>query len=118
MDKIKVTNELSYTLRVIGGKWKPLVLEYLRAEGTKRYMDIFRYLENAPKKTLTDQLRELEDDGILKREIIPTVPVQVEYSITKYGESLYPVLDAMCEWGDAHFDSQRYEMTHSTCGEE
>ncbi len=115
MDKIKVTSEISYTLKIIGGKWKPLILEYLKDNGTQRYMDIYRYLENAPKKTLTDQLRELETDGIIRRNVIPAVPVQVEYTITEFGQSLYPILDAMCDWGYAHFDSTRYELSHPTC---
>lgn len=118
MDKIKVTSEISYTLKVIGGKWKPLILEYLKDNGTKRYMDILRYLENAPKKTLTEQLRELEDDGIIERNVIPTIPVQVEYTITKYGKSLFPLLDAMCDWGYEHFDNNRYELSHPTCDED
>ncbi len=117
MDKIKVTSEMAYTLKVIGGKWKPLILEYLKDNGTKRYMEILRYLEHAPKKTLTQQLRELEEDGILRRTVIPTVPVQVEYTITEYGTSLYPLLDAMCDWGYDHFDRDRYELSHPTCGE-
>ena len=115
MEKIKVTSEISYTLKVIGGKWKPLILEYLKDNGAQRYMDILRYLETAPKKTLTEQLRELEDDGILARTVIPTVPVQVEYAITTYGQSLYPLLDAMCDWGYAHFDDSRYALSHPTC---
>ncbi len=118
MEKIRVTSEISYTLKVIGGKWKPLILEFLKDNGTQRYMDILRYLETAPKKTLTVQLRELEDDGIIQRKIIPTVPVQVEYTITKYGESLYPLLNAMCDWGYEHFDKDRYELSHPTCTEE
>lgn len=117
MEKIKVTSEISYTLKVIGGKWKPLILEYLKDHGTKRYMEILRYLENAPKKTLTEQLRELEEDGIIERHVVPTVPVQVEYTITAYGTSLYPILDAMCDWGCGHFDNARYELSHPTCEE-
>ncbi len=115
MEKIRVTSEISYTLRVIGGKWKPLILEYLKTEGTKRYMEILRYLEDAPKKTLTDQLKELENDGIISRHVIPTVPVQVEYSITDFGKTLFPLLDAMCDWGHEHFDPERYELLHPTC---
>lgn len=117
MEKIKVTSEISYTLKVIGGKWKPLILEYLKDHGTKRYMEILRYLEDAPKKTLTGQLRELEEDGIIERHVVPTVPVQVEYTITAYGTSLYPILDAMCDWGCNHFDKTRYELSHPTCEE-
>lgn len=115
--KIQVSTEIEVTLKVIGGKWKPLILHYLQYAGPKRYMDILRFVENAPKKTLTAQLRELEEDGILSRTVIPTVPVQVEYAITPLGESLYPVLDAMCSWGRSHL-GDRYELTHATCAEE
>lgn len=118
MEKIRVTSEISYTLKIIGGKWKPLILEYLKDNGTQRYMEILRYLEGASKKILTQQLRELESDGIIKRTVIPTGPIQVEYTITEYGESLYPVLEAMCDWGYDHFDSERYELSHPTCTEE
>ena len=73
-EKTVVTSEIGITLKVIGGKWKPLILEYLRMQGTKRYSEILRYLEHAPKKTLTAQLRELEEDGSIERNVIPTVP--------------------------------------------
>lgn len=116
-EKIYVTSEIEITMRVIGGKWKPLILHLLQEKGTQRYMDILRYLETAPKKTLTAQLRELELDGIIKRTVIPTVPVQVEYSVTEHGTTLYPILDAMCDWGYENADG-RYVMTHPTCGEE
>lgn len=115
--KIYVTSEIEITLRVIGGKWKPLILHLLQEQGTQRYMDIFRYLENAPKKTLTSQLKELELDGIIQRNVIPTVPVQVEYSVTEHGKTLFPILDAMCEWGYHNTDG-RYVMTHPTCEDE
>ena len=94
-DKIRVTCEIEVTLRVIGGKWKPLILHLLQHEGAKRYSEILRYLESAPKKTLTAQLRELEADGIIARTVAPAGPVQVEYSITPHGETLYPILEAM-----------------------
>lgn len=113
-EKVVVTSEIAITLKVIGGKWKPLILEYLRMEGTKRYSEILRYLENAPKKTLTAQLRELEDDGIIERNVIPTVPPQVEYSLTRRGETLNPVLDAMCEWGYQN-QGGNYILSHPTC---
>lgn len=116
-EKIYVTSEIEITLRVIGGKWKPLILHLLQTEGKQRYNEILRYLENAPKKTLTAQLRELEADGIIERTVIPTVPVQVEYSITEHGKSLFPILDAMCEWGYENSNG-RYVMTHPTCTDE
>lgn len=115
-EKIRVSTEIEVTLKVIGGKWKPLILHYLQYEGPRRYMDILRFVENAPKKALTAQLRELEEDGILSRTVIPTVPVQVEYAIAPLGETLYPVLDAMCDWGYRHL-GDRYELTHATCTE-
>ena len=115
-EKIHVTSEIEITLRVIGGKWKPLILHLLQEEGTKRYSEILRYLVIAPKKTLTAQLRELETDGIIVRKVIPTVPVQVEYSITDHGKTLFPILDAMCDWG-YHNTNGRYVMTHPTCEE-
>lgn len=116
-EKTVVTSEIAITLKVIGGKWKPLILEYLRMEGTKRYSEILKYLENAPKKTLTAQLRELDNDGIIERNVIPTTPPKVEYSLTKHGETLNPVLDAMCDWG---YEKRRgnYILSHPTCTED
>lgn len=113
-EKKIVSSEIEVTLKVIGGKWKPLILHYLQYEGPKRYNEIFRYLGSAPKKTLTLQLRELEDDGILKRTIIEGNPVGVEYSITPLGETLYPILEAMCSWG-YHNMGDKYILTHATC---
>ena len=82
-------------------------------EGTKRYSEILRYLETAPKKTLTAQLRELEDENIIKRTVIPTVPVQVEYSVTDHGKSLFPILEVMCAWG--YINAADYQIKHPTC---
>lgn len=114
MEKITVASEIEITLKVIGGKWKPLILHLLQHEGAKRYNEILRFLREAPKKTLTAQLRELEQDGIIDRTIIPTVPVGVEYAVTKHGETLYPILDAMCDWGYENV-GDRYQLTHATC---
>lgn len=113
-EKKVVSSEIEVTLKVIGGKWKPLILHYLQFEGSRRYNEILRYLEKAPKKTLTAQLRELEEDGIIDRTVIPTVPVQVEYSITEHGKTLYPILKLMCDWGYENM-GDRYELTHPTC---
>lgn len=115
-EKIYVTSEIEITLRVIGGKWKPLILHFLQTSGTQRYMDILRYLETAPKKTLTTQLKELEADGIIARTVIPSTPIQVEYSVTEHGKTLFPILDAMCDWGYENA-AGRYIMTHPTCDE-
>ncbi|PHV71294.1 transcriptional regulator [Sporanaerobium hydrogeniformans] len=115
--KIKVTCEMEITLRVIGGKWKPLIIHYLQEEGPKRYNQILRFLERAPKKTLTSQLRELEEDGIVERKVYPTVPIQVEYSVTKQGETLYPILEMMCNWGSEN-EGDKYEVMNRQCYEE
>ena len=113
-DRIKVTCEMEITLKVIGGKWKPLILHYLQEEGPKRYSEILHFLEKAPKKTLTNQLRELEEDGVIARKVYPTAPVQVEYSVTEHGKTLYPILEMMCEWGSRN-EGNRYEITNRQC---
>jgi DNA-binding HxlR family transcriptional regulator len=114
LEKIKVTCEMEITLKVIGGKWKPLILHFLQEKGPKRYNQILRFLEIAPKKTLTNQLREMEEEGIVKRKVFPTIPVQVEYSVTKYGETLYPILEMMCDWGSRNVGT-RYEVINKQC---
>ena len=115
-EKPVVTSEIAVTLKVIGGKWKPLILECLRQEGAKRYSELQRYLGSAPKKTLTAQLRELEEDGVISRTVLPAAPPQVLYALTPRGESLNPVLDAMCDWGYEH--RAGYILAHPTCSEE
>ena len=89
------------TLDVIGGKWKPLILFFLKG-GTKRFSDLRRSVPDVTQKMLTDRLRELERDGIVHREVYPQVPPKVEYSLTAYGKTLSPVLEAMAAWGIKH----------------
>src|SRR5215510_12988761 len=89
------------TLDVIGGKWKPLILFFLKG-GTKRFSDLRRSVPDVTQKMLTDCLRELEKDGIVHREVYPQVPRKVEYSLTAYGKTLKPVLNAMSAWGTKH----------------
>jgi DNA-binding HxlR family transcriptional regulator len=89
------------TLDVIGGKWKPLILFFLKT-GPKRFSDLRRSVPDVTQKMLTDRLRELEKDGIVHRKIYPQVPPRVEYSLTPYGKTLSRVLEAMCAWGIKH----------------
>ncbi len=86
------------TLRVIGGKWKPLIIFYL-LEGTKRFSELKRSLPQVTQQMLTLQLRELEQGGIVHRKVYAEVPPKVEYSLTPVGKSLTPILDLMVEWG-------------------
>jgi DNA-binding HxlR family transcriptional regulator len=94
------------TLKFIGGKWKPIILFYLK-EGTKRSSELSRRIPQASPKVLTQQLRELERDGVIRRKIHPAVPPRVEYSLTQLGNSLRPVLQAMCDWGMKIDDSEK-----------
>jgi DNA-binding HxlR family transcriptional regulator len=89
------------TMAVIGGKWKPIILFCIRDE-TKRFSEIKKLIPGVTQKMLTQQLRELEEQGIIHREIHPVVPPKVEYSLTKYGCTLTPILDAMAQWGKNH----------------
>lgn len=114
MKKCSLTCEMEITLNVIGGKWKPLILYFLIENGTKRFGEIKSFINHTSHKTLTNQLRELEEDNLVYRTVYPIVPPKVEYSITEKGMSLYPLLDAMCEWGEKNFD-EKYELINPQC---
>ncbi len=86
------------TLMAIGGRWKVLILREL-FNGTKRFGELNRGLERISQKMLTQQLREMEKDGIVHRKVFPQIPPKVEYSLTPLGRSLEPVLKAMHTWG-------------------
>ena len=88
-------------LQVIGGKWKPIVLFYL-SEGSRRFGELRRCMPDATQKMLTQQLRELERDGIVARKVYHQVPPKVEYSLTAYGRTLRGVMRELCKWGTAH----------------
>jgi DNA-binding HxlR family transcriptional regulator len=89
------------TLDAIGGKWKPLILFFLK-RGTMRFSDLRRRVPSVTQRMLTARLRELEQDGIVSREVFPQVPPKVEYSLTAYGKTLAPILEAMAVWGAKH----------------
>lgn len=117
MEKIRVTCEMEVTLKMIGGKCKPLILEQLIRCGTLRFGELLRGLGMLSQRTLTNQLRELEADGLIARMVYAEVPPRVEYSITEKGRSLGPLLEMMCAWGESHIDG-RFELTHPQCTEE
>jgi len=91
------------TLDVIGGKWKSLILYHL-VSGTKRFNELKRLIPEISHKVLTQQLRELERDGVLLRRDYEEVPPKVEYELSEYGSGLIGVLDFFCHWGEAHLD--------------
>ncbi len=91
------------TLNVIGGKWKPMVLHMLFSQ-TMRFGDLKRNIPPVSQKMLTQQLRELEADGIVARKIYAEIPPRVEYSLTHRGTSLKPILDCLYTWGQMHLN--------------
>lgn len=92
---------VTLTTHVIGGKWKPSILFYLE-RSVRRFSELQRLLAGPTKKMLTQQLRELERDDIVRRKVYAEVPPRVEYSLTKHGESLRPILRLMSAWGKKH----------------
>jgi DNA-binding HxlR family transcriptional regulator len=97
----RLTCEVETTLKVIGGRWKVLIIRELMT-GIKRFGELQRALSGITQKMLTQQLREMEEDGIIHRQVYAEIPPKVEYSLTPLGESLKPILDAMHEWGMKH----------------
>ncbi len=97
--------EKELTLNIIGGKWKMLILWFLGKEGTNRFGELKALMPGITQRMLVNQLRELEEDHIVHREVYPVVPPKVEYSLTKQGESLMPILEAMYEWGKNYIET-------------
>jgi DNA-binding HxlR family transcriptional regulator len=89
------------TLDVIGGKWKVVILFWLK-DRTLRFGELRRKIPGVSERVLTQQLRELEADGVVRREVFPQVPPRVEYSLTDYGRTLRPITELMCAWGKEH----------------
>ena len=91
------------TLSLIGGKYKPLILWHL-IERPLHYMELQRRIPKATPKMLSQQLHDLENCGMVHREVLPEKPPKTLYSLTAFGESVIPVLDAMCQWGANYLD--------------
>ena len=92
---------VEYTASLLGNKWKPLILREL-LEGTKRYNELTRKVVGISPKVLTENLRDLEEDGILTRKVYPEVPPRVEYSLTDKGWDLNDVIEAMRSFGNKY----------------
>lgn len=89
------------TLMLISDRWKVLIIRDL-LDGTKRFGELKKSVGNISQKVLTSNLRSMEEDGLLTREVFPEVPPRVEYTLTKTGYSLKPILDSMIDWGIAY----------------
>ena len=92
----------SYTLSLISGKYKMVILYCLMEYQPVRFNELQRYLKKVSDKTLSQNLKELENDGLVIRNVYPQIPPKVEYSLTERGKSLMEVLDKLCVWGEAH----------------
>ncbi len=114
MDKIIVNSEIEVTLKIIGGKCKPLILYMLIEDGTMRFKDLMAAVTQVSQKTLTNQLRELETDGLITRKAYSEIPPRVEYSVTEKGRTLFPILELMCEWGEKN-KGERFELINPQC---
>src|SRR5262245_52115847 len=95
---------ITTTLSVMGGKWKAVILWHL-INKTRRFSELKRLIPDITQKMLTQQLRELEQDGLIRRKVYAEVPPRVDYSLTAYGKTLIPVLSAMAQWGFEHEQS-------------
>ena len=88
-----------YTLSIIGGKWKMIILYWLFEVNTVRYNELKRLIGSTSHKMLSSQLKDLEKDGLIIRKEYPQIPPRVEYSLTQKGRSLFPLMEEMCKWG-------------------
>ncbi|MFT4198289.1 MAG: helix-turn-helix domain-containing protein [Pseudoxanthomonas sp.] len=94
------------TIDVAGGKWKPIIIYHL-LDGPRRFGELRKITGDVSQRSLTMQLRQLEQDGIVHRQIFAEVPPRVEYSLTEFGRTLAPVLKAMKKWGDGFIARKR-----------
>ena len=109
MAKVQAVDEqcpVELGLNILSGKWKLKILWHL-SKGTIRFNELQRLLRSITTKTLTEQLRELEEQGIILRTVFPEVPPRVEYSLSEIGITLKPILGELCEWGKAYQEYQK-----------
>ena len=92
----------SYTLSLISGKYKPIILYCLMEYEPVRFNEMQRYLKKVADKTLSQNLKELEADDLIVKHVYPQIPPKVEYTLSERGRSLVKVLDQLCDWGNAN----------------
>ena len=125
MDKLKINeevpsqtqckaklNSIADALYVIGGKWKLRIIVGLR-DGTKRFNELQRLIDGISAKVLSTELKELELNGFIKRNVFASTPVVVEYELTDYADTLRDVLDALSEWGAMHRENVKMSMKNN-----
>ena len=106
---------VAVALSLIGGKWKGVILWHLTFK-TLRFSQLRRRLQGVTQKMLTQQLRELEKDGLIHREVFAEVPPKVEYSLTELGASLQPMLQQLCDWGRLYHENYVEEGEETKAG--
>lgn len=109
-EKRQYNCHIELTLDIIGGKWKPVILFYIGEKGVIRYGEIKKAIPNINERMLTRQLRELERDQLVHREVYKEVPPKVEYSLTNLGDSITPLLIQLSEWGSSYND--KFDIAH------
>lgn len=104
IEKIKTyTCPVEAAMDVVGGKYKAQIV-YELIQGTRRYNEIQRALPQATPRMLSKQLKELEEDGVINRVLYPVVPPKTEYSLTEMGQTLVPIVELLCKWGEHYFE--------------
>ncbi|WP_442903366.1 winged helix-turn-helix transcriptional regulator [Gilliamella sp. wkB72] len=98
---------------MIGGKYKSLILWKLMSKSAMRFSELHKEIPTATAKMLTQQLRELESNGLIHRQVFPVVPPKVEYSLTNFGKSIKPVLESMYLWGSDYLNNQGLQVNCS-----
>lgn len=109
-ERVEGTTFVQTTLKVLGGKWKILILWNLKDQA-RRFNELKRLMPEISERVLIQQLRELERDKVVDRNDYLEIPPKVEYSFTSYGRSLEPVLKCLCDWGEAHLQRLQDEAT-------
>ena len=90
------------TMKVIGGKWKPILINCIYLDSPARFGELKRKMKGITQTMLTAQLRELENEGIIKRKIYAEIPPKVEYTLTEFGKTLGPIIQSLADWGMTH----------------
>lgn len=90
------------TMKVLGGKWKPILINAIYFTAPARFGELKRSVKGITQSMLTQQLRELEDDGLISRKIYAEIPPRVEYTLTEFGLTLSPIMQSMAKWGEEY----------------